>query len=150
MLGIFFYSEFQERNMIISNRPANPRELFNLRHAQLRNVVERIFGVVKARWAILTRPPEYDIEIQARVLPALAALHNFILMHDSQEWDETLATELEDPTPGTRTENNDFGILAGGVTTAHEKRRSEARRDGIAQGMWESYQDYLREHGEEP
>jgi hypothetical protein len=38
------------------------KELFNLRHAQLRNVVERIFGIVKRRWSIFTRAQEYPIE----------------------------------------------------------------------------------------
>jgi hypothetical protein len=30
--------------------PATPRELYNLRHAVGRNVVERIFGVLKRRF----------------------------------------------------------------------------------------------------
>ncbi len=41
---------------IASERPANKEELFNLRHAQLRNVVERVFGVFKQRFAILNAP----------------------------------------------------------------------------------------------
>ncbi len=41
-----------------SEKPQNPKELFNLRHAQLRNVVERIFGVVKKRFPVLTRATE--------------------------------------------------------------------------------------------
>lgn len=54
------------------------QELYNLRHASARNVVERIFGVLKCRFVILTHPPEYSMEIQARIPPALAAVHNFI------------------------------------------------------------------------
>jgi hypothetical protein len=135
----------------IFNRPANPRELFNLRHAQLRNVVERIFGVLKGKWGILTRPPEYDIDIQARIPPALAALHNFILKHDSIEWEDILEMDVEDPAPGMcRGADNDFGVLAHGATTAQEKRRSEARWDAIAKAIWDSYQQVLRERGEEP
>jgi hypothetical protein len=37
-----------------SRRPQNKEELFNLRHAKLRNVIERIFRVMKARFKILT------------------------------------------------------------------------------------------------
>ncbi|KAF7372335.1 DDE Tnp4 domain-containing protein [Mycena venus] len=103
------------------------------------------FGVVKGRWQILTRPPEYDMDIQARVPSALAALHNSILKHDSIEWDKILDDDVEDPNPGTRREDIDSGDLADGATTAQEKRRSEARRDEIAQAMWESYQEYLRQ-----
>jgi len=36
-----------------NQRPKNPKELFNLRHASLRNAIERIFGVVKRRFPIL-------------------------------------------------------------------------------------------------
>lgn len=39
-------------NDSISYRPQNKEELFNLRHAQLRNAIERILGVVKCRFPI--------------------------------------------------------------------------------------------------
>ena len=58
--------------------PKDKKELFNLRHAQARNVIERIFGVLKRRFRILLLAPEYNIEIQNRIPAALAALHNFI------------------------------------------------------------------------
>jgi len=40
-------------------KPENKEELFNLRHAQLRNIIERIFGILKRRFRILRTPPEY-------------------------------------------------------------------------------------------
>src|ERR1700690_2668566 len=43
-------------------RPENPKELFNLRHASARKVIERIFGVLKRRFRILVVPPEYDMK----------------------------------------------------------------------------------------
>jgi hypothetical protein len=39
-------------------RPVNKEELFNLRHAQARNVIERIFEVLKKRWDILNQAPQ--------------------------------------------------------------------------------------------
>lgn len=127
-------------------RPANPEELFNLRHAQARNVVERIFGVLKGKWDILTRAPEYSMDIQARVPPALAALHNFILKHDALEWHAILEMATEDPNPGTRANDDDaFGDLAEGPADDDEKYRSEEWRDVIAQETWDSYQELLRE-----
>ena len=51
--------------------PQNKEELFNLRHAQARNVIERIFGVLKKRFRILLIGPEYDITIQAQIPAAL-------------------------------------------------------------------------------
>ncbi|KZP25609.1 hypothetical protein FIBSPDRAFT_782881, partial [Athelia psychrophila] len=63
-------------------RPRNREELFNLRHASARNVIERIFGVLKRRYHILQLAPEYALEIQVRLPCALAALHNFIREND--------------------------------------------------------------------
>jgi hypothetical protein len=81
----------------------------------------------------------------------LAALHNFILKHDSIEWEDILEMDVEDPAPGMRRgADTDFGVLAHGATTAQEKRRSEARWDAIAKAIWDSYQQVLRERGEEP
>ncbi|XP_042433011.1 uncharacterized protein LOC122019624 [Zingiber officinale] len=40
------------------NPPRNARELFNLRHSSLRNAIERAFGVVKKRFAIIRNPDE--------------------------------------------------------------------------------------------
>ncbi|KAF7371821.1 putative nuclease HARBI1-like protein [Mycena venus] len=64
--------------------PKTPQELFNLRHSQARNVIERIFGIAKRRFAIFDATPEYPIETQAMLVPAVAAvaLHNFIRIHD--------------------------------------------------------------------
>ncbi|KAJ6568513.1 hypothetical protein B0H19DRAFT_938701 [Mycena capillaripes] len=91
-------------------------------------------------------PRCYDMAIQACVPSALAALHNFILKHDSAEWNALLDADVEDPTPGARGSENDSGDLARSATTPQEKRRSETRWDTIAQAMWESYQEYLRLH----
>jgi hypothetical protein len=126
-------------------RPAWKEELYNLRHAQARNVVERIFGVVKKRWAILTNPPHLDIDLQARILPGLAAIHNLIMKHDPTDI-EDFEDVVRDPQPGFVP---DFGSLADGPTSRAEKARADARRDEIAQKMWESYQTLLREKGDE-
>ena len=44
--------------------PVNKEELFNLRHAKLRNAIERIFGVLKKRFVILQKAVEYPFETQ--------------------------------------------------------------------------------------
>jgi hypothetical protein len=85
--------------------------------------------------------------IQARILLALAALHNFILKFDSVERDNILAMDVEDPNPGTRADS--FGTLAPGATTMLEKERLEVWRDNIAKAMWESYQQLLQERGDD-
>jgi hypothetical protein len=43
------------------NNPSNTKELFNLRHAKARNLIERItFGLLKMRWAILRSNSYFD------------------------------------------------------------------------------------------
>lgn len=128
------------------NRPETPQELYNLRHASLRNVVERIFGVLKKRWAILVRPPQFSMTVQAKVPPGLAATHNFIMDVDPTDIEEYLTGDDEqdlDPNPG-QVRDNAFGILADGAVTQAEKERATTLRDQIAEEMWRDYQEELR------
>jgi hypothetical protein len=62
-----------------------PKELFNLRHALACNVIEQIFGILKCQFRILHLPPEYDMSVQSRIPPVLAALHNFICHYGPEE-----------------------------------------------------------------
>jgi len=57
--------------------------LFNLRHSQLRNVIERILGTLKRPFAILQTPPEYPLPIQAKLVIGLVGLPNFIRKYSS-------------------------------------------------------------------
>ena len=86
-------------NFYIVYRPRNKEELFNLRHASARNVIERIFRVLKRRFRILLLAPEYTLHIQARIPAALCAIHNFIIKHDPAE-DITLTDDDNDNAPG--------------------------------------------------
>ncbi|KAG6511314.1 hypothetical protein ZIOFF_029373 [Zingiber officinale] len=58
--------------------PQNYKELFNWRHSQARNVIERAFGLLKKRWAILRSPSFYPLKTQNRIILACMLLHNFI------------------------------------------------------------------------
>lgn len=114
-----------------------------MRHASARNVIERIFGVLKRRFRILDCPPQYDMNIQALIPPALAALHNFIRKYDPDEIEmyhdeDELEVELQ---MGARPEP--VGELGTGYVTQQETVRANERRDRIAGAMWEQYQVYL-------
>lgn len=59
-------------------KPTTKEELFNLRHSSLRNAGEYIFGVMKRRFEIFERPPEYTLQTQIQLVFVVTALHNFI------------------------------------------------------------------------
>ena len=62
--------------------PKNGKELFNYRHASLRNVIERTFGAWKSRFRILRQGKNnYECDIQVKIVIACAILHNFLREH---------------------------------------------------------------------
>ncbi|XP_059658461.1 uncharacterized protein LOC132304756 [Cornus florida] len=77
-----------------SRRPENPRELFNLRHASLRNVIERIFGVLKKRFPIIgsSTEPTYDVKTQVDIILACCIIHNYLM---GMDLDESLFNEVD-------------------------------------------------------
>lgn len=111
-----------------------------------RNIIERIFGVLKKRFKILIVPPNFDMDLQAALPPALAAIHNFIRIHDSDEineYPEYNERMSETPTPDERSDaapSTLTGMLAFGMPRAAEKTASVNRREGIAVDMWAQYQ----------
>ena len=120
--------------------PRNPKELFNLRHSLARNVIERIFGVLKCRFRILRLPPEYNMRIQAQIPAALAALHNFIRQYDPEEIRFFEDQSFNFPV-GVHPESADE--LGSSPARSNERARASERRDKIAADMWEQYQRYL-------
>lgn len=58
------------------------KSLFNKRHASLRSIIERTFGVLKMRFPILEGPMQnYMIATQNNIVLACCALHNFMREH---------------------------------------------------------------------
>ena len=60
-------------------------------------MIERIFGVMKRCFKILTIPQEYDLYTQAQIVCALAVVHNFMKINDPDDpiLTETLEMDLE-------------------------------------------------------
>ena len=50
-----------------------------MKHAAARNVIERCFGLLKQRWAILRSPSFYPTKTQGRIILSCCLLHNFCL-----------------------------------------------------------------------
>ncbi|OAY82550.1 putative nuclease HARBI1, partial [Ananas comosus] len=64
----------------------NPRDLYNHRHAQLRNVVERTFGILKKRFKILNVTTPFPYKVQCLIVMACCIIHNFIRRHQANDY----------------------------------------------------------------
>ncbi|KAL0000657.1 hypothetical protein SO802_014438 [Lithocarpus litseifolius] len=60
------------------HQPTSPKEFFNMKHSSARNIIERAFGLLKGRWAILRSRSFYPIKTQCWIISACALLHNYI------------------------------------------------------------------------
>ena len=122
-------------------RPQNAAELFNLRHAMLRNAIERTFGAFKRRFKVMSNGSEYPIRKQVNLVMACAALHNFIRINTNNSDLEILNLENltsneavnEDQESGSRVSNADY-----------DDSGMKALRDEIAEAMWRDYINYRR------
>jgi hypothetical protein len=120
----------------------NAKELFNLRHAQARNVIERIFGVLKQRFRILLLPPHYPLAFQSRIPVALCALQNFIQEIDHDEGAIPTDSYQSAYTPfSPDIYDDDNGFIAEDDDEANSEVK--LRRINIANEMWESYLNYM-------
>ncbi|XP_074356155.1 uncharacterized protein LOC141695845 [Apium graveolens] len=66
-------------------RALTKEEKFNLAHVQLRNVIERAYGVLKARFPILKQMPPYTFATQKDIVIACFAVHNFIRLQKLED-----------------------------------------------------------------
>jgi hypothetical protein len=115
--------------------------LFNLCHASAWNVIAQIFGVLKYRFRILLIAPEYGLDIQAWILSALCAIHNFNCKHDLP--DSEAFPNYEDYFD----DNNDTDNGPHPTDDAEEGNNASMMQDQIAQEMWEDYLNVLHGQG---
>ncbi|KAF7805285.1 protein ALP1-like [Senna tora] len=54
--------------------PTTPRECVNMRHSAARNVIERCFGMLKNRWAILRSPSFYPVKTHNMIVIACCTI----------------------------------------------------------------------------
>ena len=73
----------------------NAKELFNLRYASLRTVIERVFGVFKKKFPIIasTIEPNYCVDTQNEIILACCMLHNYLMGVDPNE---SLIAEIDE------------------------------------------------------
>jgi hypothetical protein len=130
--------------MCISDvRPQNHQELFNLRHSSARNVIQRIFGVIKSRFEVINSSCQYDIKTQVKIIIVMSFLHNFIRVTEPQV---VLARsdERSSRTDRHQPETVEYGVLHRSGITRQESARASNKQDEIALQMWADYQALLQ------
>jgi len=119
-------------------RPQNREELFNLRHAMARNIIERTIGVWKRRFPILDKMPSYPFLKQIDIVIACALISNWIRLN----------AEYDDVFDGFRVEHEDeVNDEEADDPDEEETAILNGWRDGIAQAMWNQYQLELADRG---
>jgi hypothetical protein len=124
-----------KETILAGKKPENSKELFNLRHASLRNVIERIFGVLKRKYQILRTPSEYSMDTQTRIILACCTLHNWVRSKEGKEADNSLNLQsipVEDIQPAV-------AYPQGSISS----KKMDQFRDEIAEKMWSDYQNYI-------
>ena len=115
---------------------------------------------------MLCDPPAYDMDIQALIPPALAALHNFIRQYDPEDIETSNDDDDDDDDDDNDNDDDDddndnddddddklpdfqsplsdiVGELGMGAVTSRETAQANERWDRIAGEMWEQYQHYV-------
>jgi len=125
----YHLKEWKQGNL----KPQNARELFNMRHSQLRNAVERAFRIVKKRFPILVLMSSYPLDVQTKLIKSCFMIHNFIRKYQDYDDDYEMFDDelLNDNEPMMN-----FNIPNDG------EEEIENLRDEIAEHMWQQYEFY--------
>ncbi|GLT34150.1 hypothetical protein SLA2020_086850 [Shorea laevis] len=121
-------------NLWRGNTPTNYKELFNLRHSAARNTIERGFGLIKKRWAIVRHACFYDVKTQIRIINACFILHNFIR---DEMVEEDLLREVDEELEEAALENE---VERDNITFVGVTNEWSQFRDNLAMEMFEEYQ----------
>lgn len=127
------YSKLRYHQSQFQNElPNNAQEAFNRAHSSLRSCIERSFGVLKQRWKILNRMPQFTIATQTRIIVATFALHNYIRINSPNDRVFQVLEQHPDYIPADE--------LSYSTSTNEEnvRQRSEMKdiRDRIAESLW--------------
>ena len=115
--------------------PENARELFNHRHASLRNAIERSFGVLKKRFPIIasTAEPTYSVNTQSNIVIACCIIHNFLMGVDP---DENIIAEVDKE---LENQCQTQQTTRAPRDTDEDAKQGELIRNMIATTMWSDY-----------
>lgn len=115
----------------------NSKEYFNLKHSAARNVIERCFGVLKNRWAILRMPSFYPIKTQNRIIMACCLLHDFIRREmPNDPYDVVVPNEQDNDT------DDEDELYGDPITTIETSDEWSTWRTNLAQQMFDEWRNH--------
>ncbi|KAJ1692298.1 hypothetical protein LUZ63_008996 [Rhynchospora breviuscula] len=126
----YHLAQFSTRSR--ENRYDCAEELYNHRHAQLRNIVDKMFGILKGRFKICKEMHRYKYDIQTDLVIACCILHNFIKRHQHDNSDDDFSDDEVDSDSGSR--NDGVSEEFRGTDT----QVGGAMRDRIRDMMWDN------------
>ena len=112
-------------------------EIFNLCHARLRNVIERAFGVVKARFPILKKMAPYSFVAQTKIVMTCFSIYNFlrqVSVADRLFSEYDTKEELE-----SDSDNRNQGLITNNFFTAVDQEFMLQFRDHIANELFQVF-----------
>ncbi|KAL8547944.1 hypothetical protein ACS0TY_007300 [Phlomoides rotata] len=117
-----------------SRSPQNSQEYFNMKHTRARNVVERVFGLLKMRWGILRSPSWYPIKTTNQIIMACCYIHNYIRTEmDVDPLENGLDASMCD---GDIDDEDNNGDMVASLDTSAEWT---AWRDNLVHSMWDDW-----------
>ncbi|CAL5441922.1 unnamed protein product [Camellia sinensis] len=114
--------------------PTNPEEFFNMKHSTARNIIERCFGLLKLRWAILRTYSYFPIKTQCRIITACCLLHNLIKREMPMD---PLEVDLDDTLPNNQETRDEY------IDTIEGSDQWSNWRDTLANQMYNEWCDVL-------
>ncbi|XP_042488921.1 uncharacterized protein LOC122069041 [Macadamia integrifolia] len=129
--------------------PTDKKELFNLRHSELRNVIERAFRLLKSKFKILKSQAKYPYKTQTRIVLACVLIHNHILTENSAQEEEGFIAdeEAEAKTNGQKTQEETNMVVDSDASDSDsdgedfQNENWEQFRDELADVMWDDWME---------
>ncbi|XP_061372135.1 uncharacterized protein LOC133314647 [Gastrolobium bilobum] len=117
-------------------QPRTAQEFFNMKHSSARNVIERCFGMLKGRWAIVRSKSFYPVKTQCKIISACCLLHNHIrreMAVDPLDGEEVDMQHVDD----------NMGALDL-ITHVESSNAWTLRRDQMAHDMFNTWRNHVQ------
>ena len=117
-------------------KPVGKFEIYNHAHSRGRNVVERGFGVLKAKFRMMKAVPSFKVRKQKKIIIACMSLHNYIRETKLPDKEFDKCDEDENYLPG-----GEEPLQGNDVSTRRDAVYMNSIRDTIADSLFSSMEE---------